>query len=200
MSPVPSQPFALADIAPTRWKNGGGNTREIAVWPPAAGMDDFIWRLSVADIERDGPFSAFPGIDRQIVLLDGAGVTLCADDGSFSHRLERVGEPFGFSGDTSLQAALLDGATRDFNVMTRRGHCRARVEAFRAAFAISTDSHALCLLAVSGAWQAKDAAMRLQAGEGALLRADGPAATLAFEPAGDAALCLCVTLDMEPGQ
>ncbi|WP_373378419.1 HutD family protein [Cupriavidus nantongensis] len=194
------QSFTLADIAPTRWKNGGGNTREIAVWPTGAGMDDFVWRLSVADIESDGPFSAFPGIDRQIVLLDGAGVTLRADDGSFSHRLASVGEPFAFSGDTSLQATLLDGATRDFNVMTRRGHCRARVEAFRAGFAVSTGSHALCLLAVSGAWQAPDAATPLQAGDGLLLAPAATASTLAFEPAGDAALCLCVTLEMEPGQ
>lgn len=192
--------FALADIAPTRWKNGGGNTREIAVWPPAAGMDDFIWRLSVADIERDGPFSAFPGIDRQIVLLEGAGVTLRADDGSFSHQLCNPGEPFAFSGDTGLQATLLGGATRDFNVMTRRGHCRARVEAFREGFAVSAGSHTLCLLAVSGAWQAKDTAMLLQAGEGALYGAAGSAAQPSFEPVGDAALCLCVTLETEPGQ
>ncbi|MBB3005658.1 HutD/Ves family protein [Cupriavidus alkaliphilus] len=200
MSLSPFQSFALADIAPTRWKNGGGNTREIAVWPPGAGMDDFVWRLSVADIERDGPFSAFPGIDRQIVLLDGAGVALRADDGSFSHRLASVGEPFAFSGDTSLESTLLDGATRDFNVMTRRGYCRARVEAFRAGFAVSAGSHTLCLLAVSGTWQAKGDALRLQPGEGLLSRAAGPASTHAFEPAGDAALCLCVTLEMEPGQ
>lgn len=194
------QSFALADIAPTRWKNGGGNTRELAVWPPAAGMDDFVWRLSVADIERDGPFSAFPGIDRQIVLLDGAGVTLRADDGSFSHRLAVIGEPFAFSGDTSLQATLLDGATRDFNVMTRRGHCRARVEAFRAGFAVSTGSHTLCLLAIGGTWQETGAALRLQVGEGALSRAAGPASMHVFEPDGDAALCLCVTIEPEPGQ
>ncbi|SOY49263.1 conserved hypothetical protein, DUF886; similar to Hypothetical 21.2 kDa protein in hutC 3'region in Pseudomonas putida [Cupriavidus taiwanensis] len=200
MSPAPFEPFALDGIAPTRWKNGGGNTREIAVWPPGAGMDDFVWRLSVADIERDGPFSAFPGIDRQIVLLDGAGVTLRADDGSFSHRLASVGEPFAFSGDTSLQSALLDGATRDFNVMTRRGHCRARVEAFRAAFAVSTGSHTLCLLTVNGAWQAQEAAMLLQPGDGLLAGAAACASTLAFEPVGDAALCLCVTLEMEPAQ
>ncbi|SOY82911.1 conserved hypothetical protein, DUF886; similar to Hypothetical 21.2 kDa protein in hutC 3'region in Pseudomonas putida [Cupriavidus taiwanensis] len=200
MSPALFESFALAEIAPTRWKNGGGNTREIAVWPPGAGMDDFVWRLSVADIESDGPFSAFPGIDRQIVLLDGAGVTLRADDGSFSHRLAGVGEPFAFSGDTSLQATLLDGATRDFNVMTRRGHCRARVEAFRAGFAVSTGSHTLCLLAVNGAWQAKDGATLLQAGDGLLAGAAAAASSLAFEPAGDAALCLCVTLEMEPAQ
>ncbi|WP_432258101.1 HutD/Ves family protein [Cupriavidus sp. TMH.W2] len=200
MSLMQPQRFALADIAPTRWKNGGGNTREIAVWPPAAGMDDFIWRLSVADIERDGPFSAFPGIDRQIVLLEGAGVTLRADDASFSHRLERIGEPFAFSGDTGLQSTLLGGATRDFNVMTRRGHCRARVEAFRQGFACDTGGRTVCLLAVSGAWRARDAGLVLQAGEGALYGAADSASTPSFEPVGDAALCLCVTLETESGQ
>ncbi len=78
--------FALDAIAPTPWKNGGGTTREIAVRPPGAGMDAFAWRVSVADIVADGPFSAFPGIDRQIALLDGAGVHLQAHDDSFCHQ------------------------------------------------------------------------------------------------------------------
>ncbi|MBP0627992.1 MULTISPECIES: HutD family protein [unclassified Cupriavidus] len=202
MSTVMSQYFKLAAIDPTRWKNGGGNTREIAVWPPGAGMDDFVWRLSVADIEADGPFSAFPGIDRQIVLLDGAGVMLRADDGSFSHRLVQPGAPFAFSGDTGLQAALLDGATRDFNVMTRRGRCRARVDAFRDGFTVSTGADTVCLLAVSGTWLAQDAqpAVTLDAGQGVLYPAGEPAGRQAFAPGAGDALCLCVTLEMEPDQ
>ncbi|MEM5427515.1 HutD family protein [Cupriavidus oxalaticus] len=202
MSTVVSQHFTLAAIDPTRWKNGGGNTREIAVWPPGAGMDDFVWRLSVADIEADGPFSAFPGIDRQIVLLDGAGVMLRADDGSFSHRLAQPGAPFAFPGDTGLQAALLDGATRDFNVMTRRGRCRARVEAFRQGFAVSTGADTVCLLAVSGSWLAQDAqpAVALDAGQGVLYPAGEPAGWQAFAPGAGDALCLCVTLEMESDQ
>lgn len=200
------QHFTLAGIEPTRWKNGGGNTREIAVWPPGAGMDDFVWRLSVADIEADGPFSAFPGIDRQIVLLDGAGVMLRADDGSFNHRLVQPGTPFAFSGDTGLQAALLDGATRDFNVMTRRGRCRARVDAFRQGFAVSTGADTVCLLAVSGTWlaQAAQPAVALEAGQGVLYPVGEPAGRQAFAPgadnAADDALCLCVTLEMESDQ
>ncbi|MCG3056381.1 HutD family protein, partial [Escherichia coli] len=87
------QKFAVDAIAPTPWKNGGGATREIAVWPPGAAMESFAWRISVADIADDGPFSAFPGVDRQIALLEGAGVHLQAHDDSFSHRLVRVGEP-----------------------------------------------------------------------------------------------------------
>lgn len=40
------------------------------VLPPGAGMDSFAWRVSVATIARPGPFSAFPGVDRQIMLLE----------------------------------------------------------------------------------------------------------------------------------
>ena len=68
--------LALSSLPATPWKNGGGTTREIAAFPPGAGLDDFGWRLSVAEVERDGPFSVFSGVDRTIVLLDGAGMRL----------------------------------------------------------------------------------------------------------------------------
>src|SRR6476619_3067787 len=58
------------------WKNGAGRTTEIAVHPPGAALDAFAWRVSIADVERDGPFSRFPGIDRTIVLLGGSGMRL----------------------------------------------------------------------------------------------------------------------------
>ena len=66
--------FALQDLPGTPWKNGGGITREIVCWPPGSGLDDFWWRASVATIDAAGPFSAFPGVDRTIMLLEGAGV------------------------------------------------------------------------------------------------------------------------------
>ena len=109
--------FGLDRIVPTPWKNGGGTTREIAVWPPGAGMDTFDWRISVADIAMDGPFSAFPGIDRQIVLIDGAGVHLQAHDDSFCHKLRHLGEPFAFSGDSAVHATLIVGPTRDLSLI-----------------------------------------------------------------------------------
>lgn len=144
--------FTLDAIAPTRWKNGGGTTREIAVWPPSAGMDDFDWRISVADIAADGPFSAFPGIDRQIVLLDGAGVRLRARDASFDHRLDTVGAPFAFAGDVAVDAMLLDGPTRDFNVMTRRGRCNARIERVSGAWRVPPQPGTVVLLSIAGDW------------------------------------------------
>ncbi|MEG1056294.1 MAG: HutD family protein, partial [Janthinobacterium sp.] len=63
------QRFDLNQIPHSPWKNGGGSTREIVCFPPGAGMDSFAWRISVATISQAGPFSAFAGIDRQIMLL-----------------------------------------------------------------------------------------------------------------------------------
>lgn len=189
--------FALDAIAPTPWKNGGGTTREIAVWPRHAGMDTFAWRISVADIAADGPFSAFPGIDRQIVLIDGAGVHLQAHDDSFCHKLVRVGEPFAFSGDTAVHAALVDGPTRDFNVMTRRDTCRADVRLMRQPFTAVPADATVLLLALHGTWHADDD-LQLVAGEGILLEAGAPAITLTHTEL--AALCLRVTLYTEPNR
>ncbi|WP_454764833.1 HutD/Ves family protein [Cupriavidus campinensis] len=191
--------FALDAIAPAPWKNGGGTTREIAVWPPGAGMDAFAWRVSVADIAADGPFSAFPGIDRQIVLLDGAGVHLQAHDDSFSHKLTRIGEPFAFPGDTAVHAALVEGATRDFNVMTRRGVCRADIALQREAFGADTGNDAVMVYVIRGEW--RDAGgLTLRGGEGILVPAGVEAGRLALAPAEISALCLRVLLQMEPVQ
>ena len=88
--------FALADIAPTPWKNGGGATREIACWPPGTGLDSFDWRISVATIAADGAFSVFSGIDRSITLLSGDGVLLHGERGT--HRLDQPHVPFAFAG------------------------------------------------------------------------------------------------------
>lgn len=188
------QKFAVDAIAPTPWKNGGGATREIAVWPPGAAMESFAWRISVADIADDGPFSAFPGVDRQIALLEGAGVHLQAHDDSFSHRLVRVGEPFAFSGDTAMHATLIDGPTRDFNVMTRRGVCHADERLMRQPFSVVPGETTVLVLALDGAWEAGPS-LHLAAGEGILLPAGTPAITLSHN--GLAALCLRVTLHME---
>jgi hypothetical protein len=106
---------------PTRpWKNGGGTTRDIAVSPPGAALDDFDWRLSLARVDRDGPFSRFDNVDRTLVLLSGA-MTLHDQD----RRIDLVRhEPVMFEGERVLDATVAGGATLDFNVMTRRGRAR----------------------------------------------------------------------------
>ena len=106
----------------TRWKNGGGETSEIAVFPAAAGLDEFAWRVSIADVERDGPFSAFTGVDRSIVLLAGNGLRLTGNGRSLDVCVPF--EPVDFAGDVAMHGALLGGPSRDFNLMVRRGMVR----------------------------------------------------------------------------
>lgn len=102
-------------VAPAPWRNGGGVTRELLAWPAAA---DWQLRISVADITRDGPFSAFDGIDRWFAVIDGPGVVLRFA----AHRrvLEAGGEPLHFDGADAPYAELQDRDTRDLNLMIRR--------------------------------------------------------------------------------
>jgi uncharacterized protein len=101
------------------WKNGTGRTRELAIHPAGASMDDFIWRISVAEVDSASPFSAFPGIDRHIALLQGAGFTMTLDDG-YVHALTEPFTPFAFPGEAQVSVSLTGGPTRDFNLMIRR--------------------------------------------------------------------------------
>ncbi|MEO7401628.1 MAG: HutD family protein [Polaromonas sp.] len=144
--------FKCDQLPVTPWKNGGGSTREIACWPPGAGLSDFGWRVSIASIAAPGPFSVFQGIDRHIMLLDGGGVRLQSDDGRIDHRLDTPHAPFAFSGDATIGCTLLGGASSDFNVMTRRGQWRAELQVFDRAALIAPAPHGV-LLALRGSWQ-----------------------------------------------
>ena len=107
------------------WKNGGGHTTEIAAHPAGSGFASFAWRVSVADVLQDGPFSPFAGIDRTLVLLAGAGMRLTGDGEPLE--LRTPFEPVSFSGDASLHCGLFAGPVRDFNLMVRRGIARGSV-------------------------------------------------------------------------
>ena len=115
------------DYSRTRWKNDGGWTTQIARSNDPPG-DDFCWRVSIAEIETDGPFSSFPGVTRDLLLLEGNGIELDIDDNAplrLSTRFARAH----FNGESRVQCRLLAGATRDFNVLARRDAVRAEVVA-----------------------------------------------------------------------
>ena len=155
--------FDIASLIATPWKNGGGVTREIVCSPAGAGMERFDWRVSIATIDRPGPFSAFDGVDRVIMLLDGAGVRLHSHDGGIDHRLDVPHRPFAFDGGVALDCELLGGASTDFNVMSRRGRLRADVRVLHDRAGIATAAHGL-LLALRGRWQLND--LDCEAGSG----------------------------------
>lgn len=106
------------------WKNGGGITTEVAR-SPAAG-DDFDWRISIAEIAQDGDFSIFPEVDRELMLLDGGGIELLIGSEE-TVVLDTRYRRHAFPGEAPVSCRLLDGPTRDFNVMVRRGRCRAEL-------------------------------------------------------------------------
>lgn len=96
------------------WRNGGGWTTVLA----QSEAEPAQWRISVAEIERDGPFSDYTGYDRTIVAED-AGFTLEFEDG------ERIDVaallPFSFAGERPVFCRLHGSAATAFNVMTLRG-------------------------------------------------------------------------------
>lgn len=116
--------WRAADRAARPWKNDGGITREVVAFPADAGLDAFEWRISMADVSRDGPFSLFAGVDRLLTVVEGAGLLL-----EFAGQAKRlyVGSPLAFPGEAEVTARLIAGPIRDFNVMVRRGFWRAEL-------------------------------------------------------------------------
>jgi len=109
------------------WKNGGGLTSEVIVSPAGAGFDTFDWRISIATIQTNGPFSELPGIDRRLILLEGLLALRIQDEAPVE--LSPNGPPVAFTGELPAYAELLAGPVTDLNVMTRRGRFRSSIEA-----------------------------------------------------------------------
>lgn len=108
------------------WKNGGGSTTELAIFPPGATLDDFVWRLSSAHVGSAGPFSQFAGVDRSLAILSGGGLILhFHNDGSppTCVSLSQDSQSCRFPGERAIHAQLCDGPVQDLNLMTRRDHC-----------------------------------------------------------------------------
>jgi hypothetical protein len=177
----------LADCPWQPWKNGLGRTREIAVQPSASGGDGFLWRVSVAEVDSAAPFSSFPGIDRQIVLLDGAGFTMTLDDDRV-HALTTPFAPFAFPGEARVDVALAGGPTRDFNLMLCRGRARGGIEVWRDAGPHLTDTATVLVYCARGTIDCADGLLQ----PGDAWRPSPEAATLSLQPG---ALALVVRVE-----
>jgi environmental stress-induced protein Ves len=172
---MPLQIIRFASLEAKPWKNGGGETMELAACPEGAEFDTFDWRVSLARVASDGPFSAFPGIARTLTLMAGDGLALRVGTAPETI-LTPSSEPFSFSGDAATSARLLGGPILDLNVMTRRGRARHRVslldvgaDAVRyrpePGFLVVRDGH----VEVDGVWLAPFDAVRIGPEESAPL-------------------------------
>lgn len=113
---MPVQLIHADDVALQPWRNGGGQTRELLAWPST---DHCNLRIALADIEKDGPFSAYEGVERWIVVISGVGIDLSFSDGD--RRLHLGDEPLRFDGSDAPGCRLLAGPTRDLNLMAQGG-------------------------------------------------------------------------------
>ena len=166
------------------WKNGGGITRELASCADA-------WRVSIADIDRDGPFSRFDGIDRLLMVLDGAGVTL----GSSS--VLRAFEVARFVGEAPVAARLASGPVRVFNLMTYRGSARASVDILRTPGRRTLAADTALLLCALGSFEVRAGRTRIALNRFDTLRIDR-AKPVEIDIQGDGVL-VCASLDAEAG-
>jgi len=137
------------DLVRVPWKNGGGTTAEVAAFPEGSNFETFGWRISMADVASDGPFSTFPGIDRTLIVVEGDGIEL--DVEGIAYPLDRTSPKLSFSGDDITTGRLLGGPIRDLNVMTRRGQFRHRTRLVGSGVALlSEDTAAAFLVALDG--------------------------------------------------
>ncbi len=104
------------DVVPQLWLNGGGETRTLLSIPADV---DWTLRISLACIEKNGPFSAYPGVERWFAVVEGAGVRLSFPNGEV---LVKLGDPpICFDGEAGPDCCLIGGPTQDLNLMTRGG-------------------------------------------------------------------------------
>lgn len=181
-----------ADTAPVPWRNGGGRTRELFASPPGA---DWKLRISLADIAADGPFSAFPGVQRWFAVLSGAGVELHFADRT--RRLDRVSPPLAFDGAAAPGCSLVAGPTRDLNLMLREG-LRGRM--LRAASGVAWDAPEpwrACFAGAAARWRGADGSEVALAAETLLVALPPGPCTLEADN-GDAAM-FWIAADLEEG-
>lgn len=104
-----------ADYTRQPWKNGRGTTTEL--WRLERD-GQLLVRLSRAAVVEDGPFSLFPGIERNLTVLSGPGFRLTG--GGIDLRCDPL-VPVAFPGDVQVTATETHGQrSDDFNLMTAR--------------------------------------------------------------------------------
>lgn len=177
------------------WKNGGGCTLELAVEPPGANLETgFTWRLSSAEVAASGPFSAFPGIERTLLLLSGDGFQL-----DFGNRgsicLDAPFVPVRFAGDWPAHANLLGGPCIDFNLMADPARCQAKLEVCHMEAPARLRLGAATVLVYVARGTVGVPSLEAHLGQGHLLRLDGGSGDLAFLPGYGGASLIVVRVD-----
>ncbi|MBW6507808.1 MAG: HutD family protein [Rhodobacteraceae bacterium] len=174
-SAVPVQIIHPGAFLRQPWKNGGGVTHEVA----RADSATPFWRLSIAEVATEGPFSPFPALMRILTVIEGAGMALDTPLG-WLNALPM--QPVQFSGDLPVRARLLAGPVRDLNLIYDPAQWQARVDPLAAVRCLATPeggaAFCLCLgdeLRLGAQSVPTGSVAALEAGESTLLPRAGAA-------------------------
>jgi uncharacterized protein len=178
----------FADLRQSPWKNGGGVTREIA---SARTGDDLVWRLSIADVDRDGPFSSFGGLLRVLTVIGGNGMELLGPHTSLQ---ADFAVPVHFDGEVAIAARLKDGPVRDLNLIYDPRYCTGAADVLHEnAAVICAPPKSICAIhCITGAVGLQEAG-RLDKGDTALLECGESHVELA---AGSSALLISISFPL----
>ena len=193
---TPHRLLSPRDFRRMPWKNGGGRTSEIATWSRGADAAAFAWRVSIAEIERDGAFSAWPGVDRTLVLLDGDGVILQHDD--IAVEILARHEPYRFAGERPCACRLVGGPARAYNLMVRRESATGTLVVADGATAIAGPFRFGVCYAAEGASECLlpgQAPIGLAPGQALVTDGDAPVASMHVNPVDGGAVALVAALD-----
>ena len=132
------------------WRNGGGSTTELHA-EEHANYEGPVWRISMAEVTSDGPFSHFENYDRTLTLTKGPGMTLQHEGGAEDVLEQRFAMAI-FKGDVSTHATLHGDEIQDFNVFSLRHYCRHTVAIVTPACDtwLCTDAMTLLVFAIDG--------------------------------------------------
>jgi hypothetical protein len=191
-----------SDFIEGRWLNGAGVSWDIASEPPGADLEDFDWRFATALIERDAPFSVFPGVDRIITLIDGGGFSLDAE-GAGRLDINQKHVPTPFPGDHSVVCRVPGGAGTVLNLLLARGRAAAEVSILRegARIDIRGDGSLILVFALSGApvlTLGRGHIAELSRGDAAVVRPEGSPISLAVSGRDGAILYVAVVRTCPP--
>ena len=157
--------LTAADYKVMPWVNGRGVTTELVRVDREGAL---LWRLSMAQVVEDGPFSRLPGVERNLTVIDGPGFDLVGP----GLRLRAAPlEPVAFSGDLDVRAEGVTGLSVDFNVMT--AGLPAAVRVIRGTETLRPDGAVLCLLALQAAGLARHDLLICDGPTDGPLRVDG---------------------------
>jgi environmental stress-induced protein Ves len=172
--------FALKDLPQQPWKNGGGTTRTAHTQRAKDAAAPFDWRVSIAEIVENGPFSLFPGVDRIAVVLENGPLRLSTSP-ALGHLVQplyvaQAHCPIAFDGETELFSDIGDGPVLCLNIMTRRSAAAAMVRVLHSDELVKPGD-GMILFAAGAGWKIGN--VHLEKYEGLLLDQDAPVAVRA---------------------